>query len=67
MFFDTGHLWLERGRVSFDPRAWRHALGVAGSYETPVGPISVHIGFNLNRRINRGERPFTVDINIGNF
>jgi len=46
VFFETGNLWLSASR--YDPLALRYVAGAGIRYLTPVGPLALDLGFNLN-------------------
>jgi outer membrane protein assembly factor BamA len=63
LFLDTGNLWLEPSQV--DPWRLRYAAGTGLRATTPVGPLALDIGFNLDRRY--WEDPFAFHFSIGLF
>jgi outer membrane protein assembly factor BamA len=48
VFLDTGNVWVDP--ASFDPLALRYAVGPGLRIATPVGPLALDYGFNLDRR-----------------
>lgn len=64
VFWDAGQVWLSR-EESVDPiNDLRNAAGFGFRYITPVGPISLDIGFKLDRK--EGESPSEWNFTIGN-
>lgn len=63
VFLDTGNLWLDRRNV--DPTRLRYAAGSGLRATTPVGPLALDIGMNLDRRA--WEDPFAFHFSIGLF
>jgi outer membrane protein insertion porin family len=63
LFLDAGNLWLDPTKV--DPWQLRYATGTGLRASTPVGPLALDIGFNLNRRA--WEAPFAFHFSIGLF
>jgi outer membrane protein insertion porin family len=49
LFLDTGNLWRDAGAV-FDTFALRYTAGLGLRLITPVGPLAVDYGINLDRR-----------------
>jgi outer membrane protein insertion porin family len=49
LFLDTGNLWRDAGAV-FDTFALRYTAGLGLRLSTPVGPLAVDYGVNLDRR-----------------
>jgi outer membrane protein assembly complex protein YaeT len=48
IFLDTGNLWLDARRV--DPIDLRYAAGTGLRATTPIGPLALDYGINLDRR-----------------
>ncbi|HVK67748.1 MAG TPA: BamA/TamA family outer membrane protein, partial [Polyangium sp.] len=46
-FLDTGNLWKEPTALDF---TLRYALGAGLRITTPIGPLALDYGFNMNRR-----------------
>lgn len=63
LFVDTGNLWLLPSTVV--PYKLRYAAGTGLRANTPVGPLALDIGVNLDRRY--WEDPFAVHFSIGLF
>ncbi len=61
VFLDTGNLWLDPKTV--DPLKLRYAAGTGLRAATPVGPLALDVGFNLDRR--DWEDPFAFHFSIG--
>jgi outer membrane protein insertion porin family len=64
IFYDGGQV----GSPTYHPQfLWRDAIGAGLRYNTPVGPVSLEIGFKLNQDTNRFESPYAVQFSIGVF
>lgn len=63
VFLDTGNVWLDRTAVN--PWRLRYAAGSGLRATTPVGPLALDIGMNLDRRA--WEDPFAFHFSIGLF
>jgi outer membrane protein insertion porin family len=63
LFLDSGNVWLDPAKV--DPWQLRYAAGTGLRASTPVGPVALDIGFNLDRR--QWEDPFAFHFSIGLF
>ncbi len=63
LFLDTGNLWLLPSTVV--PYKLRYAAGTGLRANTPVGPLALDIGMNLDRR--PWEDPFAFHFSIGLF
>lgn len=63
LFFDAGNVW-EEGR-SYDLGGLRPAAGVGVRIVTPVGPMRLDWGFNLNPRA--GEKSSVLTFSVGTF
>lgn len=63
LFLDSGNLWLDPTTVN--PTHLRYAAGTGLRATTPVGPLALDIGFNLDRR--EWEDPFAFHFSIGLF
>ncbi len=60
-FFDTGSVWFPHNRDNgFD---LRKSAGTGIRYQTPVGPLSLDLGWKLDRR--EGESPYDWHFTIG--
>jgi outer membrane translocation and assembly module TamA len=62
LFFDKGNVFERRRQVSLG--GLRDALGLGLKYKTPLGPIRLELGWNLNPAF--GEKRFIGFITIGN-
>jgi outer membrane translocation and assembly module TamA len=49
------------------PFGYRDSTGFAIRYNTPVGPLSLEMGWKLNMDGARGEGPYHIDVAIGTF
>jgi outer membrane protein assembly factor BamA len=65
LFVDAGNLWLDP--KTFDALALRSAAGFGLRYATPVGPVALDIGFNLNPDDVLHEAPYAFHFSIGLF
>jgi outer membrane translocation and assembly module TamA len=69
LFFDAGNVWVDRRDVKFADL--RYDVGTGLRYETPVGPIRLDLGYQLNRvdglliSGNPQLRPWRVHFSIG--
>ena len=50
VFLDMGNVWLDPTQIRLDSNFMRFGLGPGLRYPTPISPIAVDYGFNLNRR-----------------
>jgi outer membrane protein assembly complex protein YaeT len=67
VFYDTGNVFPSISQVHLGD--FTHSAGFGLRYLTPLGPVRVDIGFNLNRRINENgqlERAYAVHFTLGN-
>jgi outer membrane protein insertion porin family len=67
-FLDVGNVWLNRGdeareSVGFDLGDLRYSTGLAASWLSPIGALSVSIGFPLNEK--DGDRVENFQFNLG--
>ncbi len=65
VFMDWGGLWLTA--ADFNWRDLRPASGFGIRYATPVGPLAVDLGFNINPNRAFREAPFAIHFAIGAF
>jgi outer membrane protein insertion porin family len=77
IFYDGGAVYVDEmnfrknavdslSRVSFsDP--YRDAAGVAFRYNTPVGAVSLELGYKLDRKEDRNENQWPIFFSIGTF
>lgn len=64
LFYDGGSV-LIKDIPQLDP--YRDAAGFGFRYDTPIGAVTLDMGFKLDRNKNRGESLNRVHINIGTF
>ncbi|GAB4264902.1 MAG: hypothetical protein Kow0092_16830 [Deferrisomatales bacterium] len=64
LFWDGGNVWNRTLDPHPDYTSLRHAAGFGVRYLTPVGPLSLDIGFKLNRKA--GEDPSVWHFTVGN-
>ncbi|MCO5113800.1 MAG: BamA/TamA family outer membrane protein [Bdellovibrionaceae bacterium] len=64
VFYDGGAVLIDG--VNFND-AYRDAAGVGVRFNTPVGALSVDLGFKLDRKKYLGESPARLHISIGTF
>ncbi len=50
IFLDMGNLWVDPSKIRFDENFMRFGLGAGLRYPTPIGPVAIDYGFNLNQR-----------------
>ena len=62
IFYDMGGVFAQRKQVSL--AAMQNALGMGLRYRTPLGPVRLELGWNLDAP--EGERRFIWFITIGN-
>jgi outer membrane protein insertion porin family len=62
-FFDIGNVFKDYN--SFDAADLRYSVGLAGLWVSPLGPISISLGFPLNADSNDDEQPF--QFTVGTF
>ena len=67
VFLDAGNLWADPS--NFDPAhlRLRSAAGSGLRYGTPVGPVALDVGFNLEPDPVLREAPFAIHFSIGLF
>lgn len=65
IFLDAGNLWLDT--ATFDPTRLRTASGAGLRYATPVGPVALDLGVNLNPDEALNESRFALHFSIGLF
>lgn len=65
VFFETGNLWLSASR--YDPLALRYVAGAGIRYLTPVGPLALDLGFNLQPDHVVNEPTAAVHFSVGLF
>jgi outer membrane protein assembly complex protein YaeT len=64
VFYDGGAVLITGLDYGF---GYRHSAGIGATYNTPVGAVSVEIGWKLNEISSRGEGPYALDLSIGTF
>lgn len=47
-FFDAGTVWADPDRLIGEDIGWRYNVGPGLRYQTPIGPIRVDVGYQLN-------------------
>ena len=47
-FFDGGKVWADPDRLIGEDIGWRYNVGPGLRYQTPIGPIRVDVGYQLN-------------------
>lgn len=65
VFLDAGNLWIDPKEV--DLAALRHAAGFGLRYATPVGPLALDLGFNLDPDPTINEQLMAVHFSVGLF
>jgi outer membrane translocation and assembly module TamA len=60
---DAGNVY--RLASTFQPTTLQPAVGVGLRYKSPIGPIRVDVGFNLNRRVLGTEREGLTVVSFG--
>jgi outer membrane protein insertion porin family/translocation and assembly module TamA len=69
LFLDAGNVWTDAWAIH--PGDLRYAAGPGLRYQTPVGPIRIDVGFQLNRidglLVNGApqKRPWRLHVSIG--
>ncbi len=64
VFYDGGAVFVEG--VGFDD-PYRDAIGIGARYQTPIGSVSLDIGYKLDRHDERHESQFPIYFSIGTF
>jgi outer membrane protein assembly factor BamA len=67
VFYDTGNVFPSVRDVHLS--SFTHSVGFGLRYVTPLGPVRVDVGFNLQRKINENgqlERPYAIFFTLGN-
>jgi outer membrane protein insertion porin family len=67
LFYDTGSVFPTLSSVHLS--AFTHSVGFGVRYQTPLGPVRVDVGFNVDRKLNENgqlERPYAVFFTLGN-
>lgn len=63
LFFDMGQVY--PGQLSLDPFDLRYTIGTGLRYQTPIGPIRVDLGYQLNPPDQNFFGPFQIYFSIG--
>jgi outer membrane protein assembly factor BamA len=64
-FLEAGNLWLDRAQ--FNLSALRYTTGAGLRYQTPVGPLALDFGVNLDPDETLNEPGFQLHFSIGTF
>jgi outer membrane protein insertion porin family len=64
IFYDGGQITVKDVDIR---NPWRHAVGIAARYMTPVGAASLELGYKLNPQAYRNESMAAVHFSIGTF
>jgi outer membrane protein assembly factor BamA len=67
LFYDTGNVFPTVRDVHLSQ--FTHSVGFGIRYLTPLGPVRVDVGFNVDRKINENgqlERPYAIFFTLGN-
>jgi len=62
LFTDGGNVWAKRGEI--DPQKLRWGAGLGVRYRSPVGPLRLELGWNLDRK--PGESRYVWFFSLGN-
>jgi outer membrane protein assembly factor BamA len=65
LFLEAGNLWLDRAQFSL--AALRYTTGAGLRYQTPVGPLALDVGVNLDPDQTLNEPGFQLHFSIGTF
>jgi outer membrane protein assembly factor BamA len=65
LFLEAGNLWLDRAQ--FNLSALRYTTGAGLRYQTPVGPLALDFGVNLDPDQTLNEPGFQLHFSIGTF
>ena len=66
LFYDTGNVFPTLSDVHLSQ--FTHSVGFGIRYQTPLGPVRVDMGFNVDRKVNENgqlERPYAVFFTLG--
>lgn len=64
LFYDGGAVLV----TGYDfERPYRQSVGIGYRYNTPLGPVSLDLGFKINPREDLGEDPWRIHFSIGTF
>ena len=64
LFYDGGLVQVTGHKFE---KPYRHSAGFGVRFNTPVGPVSIDMGFKLDRKKDRNEDPWRVHFFIGTF
>lgn len=64
VFYDGGQVTVKDVDIR---NPWRHAVGIAARYQTPVGAASLEYGYKLNPQAYRNESMAALHFSIGTF
>lgn len=67
VFTDWGNLWLDPSNLDFSLNNYRRSAGAGLHYRTPVGDISLEIGWNLNKNEDLNEDSWRLHFSISLF
>ena len=65
IFVDAGNLWIESKNFNLRKLRWVSGMGIM--YSTPIGPISLELGYNLKPRALFLEDRWNLHFSIGVF
>ena len=65
-FYDGGAVFVVGDNLNM-PDPYRHAVGGALRYATPVGAVSLELGYKLNQKEERRESQWPIFFSIGTF
>lgn len=65
VFYDGGSIEIKGLKYNKDP--YRDAVGLGFRYATPVGAVSLEVGYKLDLQKDRGESQFPIHFSIGTF
>jgi outer membrane protein assembly factor BamA len=67
VFGEVGNLWLDASNVDWHSPDLRYVAGVGLRYGTPIGPLALDVGFNLDPDRLLNEQTATLHFSIGLF
>jgi len=47
-FFDAGNVWADPDDINRKDVGWRYDVGPGFRYQTPIGPLRIDVGYQLN-------------------
>jgi outer membrane protein insertion porin family len=65
LFLEAGNLWADPSQ--YKPLVLRPVAGVGLRYGTPIGPLALDVGFNLNPYTPLNEQLFAIQFSVGVF